>query len=108
MDDGEAEIRELKRLVQELLARVSRLEKLAGVAGDPRQAAQSHARPVPLEVVPAPGERAPQPRSNLEARIGSHWLNRIGIAALLIGVSYFLKYAFESNWIGRASCRERV
>src|SRR5579871_3328286 len=102
MDDGEAEIRELKRLVQELLARVSRLEKLAGVAGDPRQAAQSHARPVPLEVVPAPGERAPQPRSNLEARIGSHWLNRIGIAALLIGVSYFLKYAFESNWIGPA------
>ena len=103
MDDGEAEIRELKRLVQELLARVSRLEKLAGVAGDPRQAAQSHARPVPLEVVPAHGERAPQPRSNLEARIGSHWLNRIGIAALLIGVSYFLKYAFESNWIGPAA-----
>jgi uncharacterized membrane protein len=40
------------------------------------------------------------PDTDLEARIGSHWLNRIGIAALLIGVSYFLKFAFDNNWIG--------
>jgi uncharacterized membrane protein len=37
---------------------------------------------------------------DLEKKIGQYWLNRIGIAAMLIGVSYFLKYAFESNWIG--------
>ncbi len=41
-----------------------------------------------------------QPDSDLESRIGSHWLNRIGIAALLIGISYFLKFAFDNNWIG--------
>jgi uncharacterized membrane protein len=48
--------------------------------------------------------RAPytQSDSDLESRIGSHWLNRIGIAALLIGVSYFLKFAFDNNWIGPA------
>jgi uncharacterized membrane protein len=43
------------------------------------------------------------PRSqegDLEKKIGQYWLNRIGIAAMLIGVSYFLKYAFENNWIG--------
>jgi uncharacterized membrane protein len=40
--------------------------------------------------------------ADLESRIGSHWLNRIGIAAVLIGVSYFLKYAFDNNWIGPA------
>lgn len=40
------------------------------------------------------------PDVDLESRIGSHWLNRIGIAALLIGVSYFLKFAFDNNWIG--------
>ena len=40
--------------------------------------------------------------ADLESRIGSHWLNRIGIAAVLVGVSYFLKYAFENNWIGPA------
>jgi uncharacterized membrane protein len=43
-----------------------------------------------------------QSDSDLESRIGSHWLNRIGIAALLIGISYFLKFAFDNNWIGPA------
>ncbi len=38
--------------------------------------------------------------ADLEKKIGQYWLNRIGIVAMLIGVSYFLKYAFENNWIG--------
>jgi uncharacterized membrane protein len=38
--------------------------------------------------------------SNIEEKIGQYWLNRIGIVAILIGVSYFLKFAFENNWIG--------
>ena len=29
-------------------------------------------------------------------------MNRVGIVAILIGVSYFLNYAFENNWIGPA------
>lgn len=37
---------------------------------------------------------------SLERRIGSQWLNRIGVVAVLVGVSYFLKLAFESGWIG--------
>jgi uncharacterized membrane protein len=36
----------------------------------------------------------------LENLIGGHWLNRIGILAVFIGVSFFLKYAFDNNWIG--------
>ncbi len=48
------------------------------------------------------GMSAPQDEIDLESRIGSHWLNRIGIAAVLIGVAYFLKYAFDNNWIGPA------
>lgn len=38
--------------------------------------------------------------TNIEEKIGQYWLNRIGIVAILIGLSYFLKYAFENNWIG--------
>jgi uncharacterized membrane protein len=53
----------------------------------------------PYPLVP---DRVPHREADLESRIGSHWLNRIGIAALLIGVSYFLKFAFENNWIGPA------
>ena len=37
---------------------------------------------------------------DLEGQIGKLWLNRIGVVAILIGVAYFLKYAFDSQWIG--------
>ncbi len=35
-----------------------------------------------------------------ETIIGGRWLNRIGIVAVIIGVTFFLKYAFDNNWIG--------
>ena len=62
------------------------------------------ARPLPPPR-PAPRASDPQfatakPEIDLESRIGSHWLNRIGISAVLIGMSYFLKLAFDNNWIG--------
>jgi uncharacterized membrane protein len=63
--------------------------------------AQSSVPPRPSAVRPSNVLRV-QPDPDLEARIGSHWLNRIGIAALLIGISYFLKFAFDNNWIGPA------
>jgi len=111
MDESQAEIRELRRLVEDLLLRMSRLEERAGLAGNgaaARQSDQHETRPARLEVVPPQGPQverphSPTPRSDLEARIGSQWLNRIGIVALLIGLSYFLKYAFENNWIGPAA-----
>ncbi|MGB9071372.1 MAG: DUF2339 domain-containing protein [Terriglobales bacterium] len=58
---------------------------------------------MPARPLPAPPPAAVlQAGADLESRIGSHWLNRIGIAAVLVGVSYFLKFAFENNWIGAA------
>ena len=42
----------------------------------------------------------PKPAMSLENRIGGQRLNRIGIIAVLVGLSYFLKLAFENNWIG--------
>jgi uncharacterized membrane protein len=69
-----------------------------------------------LSVTPPPPPIAPPPpqpnfqlkpvpasartEGDLEKKIGQYWLNRIGIAAMLIGVSYFIKFAFENNWIG--------
>jgi uncharacterized membrane protein len=43
---------------------------------------------------------AKRPTEDLESRIGGRWFSRIGIVALLISVSYFLKLAFDNNWIG--------
>src|SRR6266550_1670496 len=40
------------------------------------------------------------PAASLETRIGAHWLNRVGIAAVLFGAAFFLKYAFDNDWIG--------
>jgi len=35
-----------------------------------------------------------------ESLIAGRWLNRIGLLAVAIGVSYFLKYAIDNEWIG--------
>ena len=32
--------------------------------------------------------------------LGGNWLARIGIVAVIIGVGFFLKLAFDNNWIG--------
>lgn len=38
-------------------------------------------------------------REEWEALIGGQWLNRIGALALIIGAIFFLKYAFDNDWI---------
>ncbi|HJT18436.1 MAG TPA: DUF2339 domain-containing protein [Thermoanaerobaculia bacterium] len=53
---------------------------------------------------PAPKPAPPKPAAkSVESLIGAHWLNRVGIAALLVGAAFFLKYAFENAWIGPAA-----
>ncbi len=59
------------------------------------------ARPQPEFKLPGLSASA-RGTANIEEKIGQYWLNRVGIVAILIGVSYFLKYAFENNWIGPA------
>lgn len=64
--------------------------------------------PPPMPHIPArPNIAAPKfaqaaqrSSEDLEGTIGKLWLNRIGIVAILIGVAYFLKYAFDSGWVG--------
>jgi uncharacterized membrane protein len=106
---------ELRKLLAELTARVFRIEQALNmrleVAAEAPPRAQVASPPPAPEVKPAvpvvplrPAVNPPaaQDRADLESRIGSHWLNRIGITAVLIGVSYFLKFAFDNNWIGPA------
>ena len=40
------------------------------------------------------------PQDSLEAVIGGNWLNKIGIAAIILGMAYFLRYSIENRWIG--------
>jgi uncharacterized membrane protein len=112
---SDGELQELRRLVAELTARVFRLERALNQqpAVTVEAPAAAKVSPPALEPESAPPalstpailaspqiSSANQASPDLESRIGSHWLNRIGITAVLIGVSYFLKFAFDNNWIG--------
>jgi uncharacterized membrane protein len=59
-----------------------------------------HIPPRPNVAVPKFAQAEQRSSESLEGTIGKLWLNRIGIVAILIGVAYFLKYAFDSGWIG--------
>ena len=41
-----------------------------------------------------------QSDGGFEAVIAGRWLNYVGILALLFAVTFFLKYAFDNNWVG--------
>jgi uncharacterized membrane protein len=109
------ELRGLRETVAQLTVRVYRLEQLvreSSAASTPPETATAARQPVAIpqepQVVPPPSRpvaevrsaTAASPPDSLERRIGSQWLNRIGVVAVLVGVSYFLKLAFDNGWIG--------
>lgn len=127
MDTSQTDLQAIRQMLADLTTRVYRIERRlqmdsplavtrpvaarvetsVPLPSEPSSVAESH---VPA-VASAPPPKIPSRASyvvtdhsapDLEARIGSHWLNRIGIAALLIGISYFLKFAFDNDWIGPA------
>ena len=117
-DDLKArELEGLRAQVAALTARVHTLELKAGIKP---QLITPAAAPVSTNASDATvGSAPPPPRTpqfpsiassqilgtsrdsaDLEGTIGRLWFNRVGIFALLFGVAFFLKYAFENNWIG--------
>jgi uncharacterized membrane protein len=62
-------------------------------------------RPAPSAPPVSPAREFPAPVAekrflDWETLIAGRWLNRVGIVALLFAVSFFIKYAFENNWVG--------
>ena len=131
MANPQDELEALRAQMASLTVRVHRLEQSAGI--EPQFSATPAAptpqppisvsredterRAFPLQPPPPPMPRIPPKPSappkfaqaahrssqDLEGTIGKLWLNRIGIIAILIGVAYFLKYAFDSGWLSPAS-----
>ncbi len=120
MDNAQTDLEAIRRILAELTARVYRIERrlqmevtpIAPVAQEapvsptttPVTVASTRVVPpaLPVRPIAPPSHPSQDSEIDLESRIGSHWLNRIGIAALLVGISYFLKFAFDNNWIGPA------
>lgn len=125
MENSQEDLKQLAEQIRELTARVYRVEQLLRIA--PAVSSTSvpvePAPPTPVaratpqsetrvaEAVTTSGDadvvrvspsavRSDEQTNNLEARIGSHWLNRIGITAVLIGAALFLKLAIDNEWIG--------
>jgi uncharacterized membrane protein len=112
------DLRALRSQVAQLTARVYELERRAGVEAGAAAVTAAPPKAVPppppppvQPVMPAEIKATPPPRiapvpareaADLEGKIGKVWLNRIGIFAILAGVAYFVKYAFDSGWIGPA------
>lgn len=82
-----------------LSERVEALEReVAQLRGS--EPAKSAVKAPPPPLIAAPVEAANAPRTSLENRIGSQLFSRIGIVALLIGATWFLKLAMDNHWIG--------
>ena len=118
MSNPQDELAALREQLAALTARIYRLEQRTGIVSEPQASrppapapvappaeARAPVLPAPMPPIPprpqtVPPAARPRTAEGLESQIGELWLNRVGIIATLIGVSYFIKYAFDNNWIG--------
>lgn len=111
--------RKVDYLQSELLRRQQMVTPPAGVAGvthapespaaspaitsEPKpifpQAPAAPTPPPPKPLSPPPPPKHSRTRAEWEALVGGKLLNRIGAFALILGVGFFLKYAFDNNWL---------
>jgi uncharacterized membrane protein len=58
--------------------------------------------PLPPGLIKAERRKSGNQGSSAELAVGQKWLLGIGVLILIIGIGFFLKYAFEQQWIGPA------
>jgi uncharacterized membrane protein len=102
-------VHQLERRVAELEARpatavpstlaTSTRAPAHAAGGMPGAAPVKPAGTPPPTATPAPTQPA-RTSFDWETLIAGRWLNRIGLLAVAIGVSYFLKYVIDNEWIG--------
>lgn len=105
----EDEIHRLRELLNQITNRLDALERRQGITATAPSPPPKPAPAAPSqEAVPIPAAGVP-PRKIKPARVkereweqilGGSWLARIGVLALVIGVGFFLKFAFDNNWVG--------
>ena len=92
-----------ERLAEDLAMLSARVEALERELAElrrtpPKKYPRIKSRP-PL-AAPVSGAQAGSAKASLENRIGSQFFSRVGIVALLIGATWFLKLAMDNHWIG--------
>ena len=82
-----------------LLASVLASSGGAHSAAPPSSVPPQPPRP-PHHVSAPPPPSQPNGESDVESMIAGRWFNYVGILAVALAVTFFLKYAFDNNWIG--------
>ena len=80
-------------------------EHLAAPAEDASKeshAVDSSPKPPPLPRGPAQVKGLATAKSSTELALGQKWFLGIGVLVLIIGIGFFLKYAFDQEWLGPA------
>ncbi|MBP6858817.1 MAG: DUF2339 domain-containing protein [Candidatus Pacebacteria bacterium] len=106
-------IARLEKLIQDSMATKSSVAPQSPASQVPAYGAQSvspgaasTATLTPQASIPTASPQAPAPspkvRVEKDEESSGRFLGKLGIAAVLIGIAFFLKYAFDSNWIGEA------
>jgi uncharacterized membrane protein len=92
-----ARVESLERQLAELHAQPFASDRQRIPPPPPRPAPTAYAEPPP---VPDFAKHIPEAKGSLENRIGSQLFSRIGIVALLVATTLFLKWAIDNHWIG--------
>ncbi|SHM14774.1 DUF2339 domain-containing protein [Flavobacterium chilense] len=87
----------------------AQLEKIALSANidnspKPVESGPAEPKPTPRPVVPAEPQKTfwenfKEKNPDLEKFIGENLINKIGVLILVLGISYFVKYAIDKDWI---------
>ncbi len=104
------EVRDLRAevtTIRDTLARhgisVPQAQQTAGVESveyAAREMAAPVARAPVAPVAPPPREKPPRRPTDWEQWLGGNWMGVVGAVAVAMGMGFFLKLAFDSDWIG--------
>jgi len=97
------EVESLRRLV--LAGTQQRLEIAAELAGAQKSGTAELRKtppPLPPGVSKAERKKSAYGGSAAELAVGQKWLLGVGVLILIIGIGFFLKYAFDQQWFGPA------
>ncbi len=96
----------VERVVPERVERVVKAEEAARPAPVPEKLVEVTKEERPAEVVRAAGVKEEEKvgvvkkAGTFEERIGTKWILIAGVIAVFVGVGFFLKYAYDNEWIG--------
>ena len=89
------EVVELKKIVKDQEKRIAQIEKKDGGYVPEFLKERSSEGHVDTSL-----SKKSEQKKDFETQVGIHYLGRVGMIALLLGVAFFLKYSFDNNWVG--------